>query len=141
MSHVRQVLRDAVVTSLSGLGTTGSNIFNTRIFPLAQSSLPCLTVFSESEEAEELTLGGNLDRAVSIVVTGYARATSNIENTLDTIAAEVEAAFNPGASAKYWTLAGTAFEFDGDGDNAIATIAMTFSVFYQTARSAPETAL
>ena len=141
MAHVRKTIRDAVVSSVTGLTTTSTRVYSTRLFPIAQAILPCLNVTTQDEEVGELTLNGSLMRRVNVIVTGFARATANIENTLDTIAAEVETAFSPGSSAKYWTQTGTTFEFDGDGDNPIATVSINFAVEYQTGRSAPETAL
>lgn len=133
--HVRKTLREAIVTSLTSLTTTGANVFDTRIYKLSQDSLPCLVVAAESEEIEELTLGGDLSRVTSFTVTAYARATASIEDTLDLIATEVELAFDPGVSAKYWTITETAFEFSGEGDNPTASMTMTFQVLYHTART------
>ena len=40
MAHVRKLIRDHITTSLTGLTTTGSNVFQTRFFPLEDTKLP-----------------------------------------------------------------------------------------------------
>ena len=42
MAHQRKTIRDQVITYLTGLTTTGSNIFNSRVYPNEQSKLPLL---------------------------------------------------------------------------------------------------
>jgi len=40
MAHVRQSIRDNVVTAVTGLSTTGSNVFRSRVYPLGTNKLP-----------------------------------------------------------------------------------------------------
>jgi hypothetical protein len=91
MAHQRKTIRDQVVTTLTGLTTTGSNVFNSRVYPNEQSKLPLLNVYTLSE-ASELDATGGLLRTIDLAVEGFAQANSNIENTMDTIAKEVEEA-------------------------------------------------
>ena len=45
MSHARQKIRDAVVTLLTGLTTTGSRVYDTRLYNLEPSeNLPGLVI-------------------------------------------------------------------------------------------------
>jgi hypothetical protein len=44
MAHQRKSIRDNVITTLTGLTTTGSRIYNTRILPNLESNLPCLNL-------------------------------------------------------------------------------------------------
>ena len=39
MAHVRKQIRDAVITTLTGLSTTGSNVFRSRIYPLESNKI------------------------------------------------------------------------------------------------------
>ena len=91
MAHQRKTIRDQVITYLTGLSTTGSNVFNSRVYPNEQSKLPLLNVYTLSESSE-LDAIGNLLRSVDLVVEGFASENSSIENTLDTISKEVEEA-------------------------------------------------
>ncbi len=136
MTHVRKTIRDDVVTELTGLTTTSTRVFNTRVFPLSQSDMPCLVIYTTQEASEYATLT-SLQREVQLVVRGVARATANVEDTLDLIAEEVETAITGGSSAKDIMLASTAMEFDGDGDNQFGSIEMVFNILYHTAANQP----
>ena len=52
MAHVRQSIRDNVVTVVTGLTTTGTNVFRSRVYPLGENKLPALCVYTAAEEVE-----------------------------------------------------------------------------------------
>ena len=140
--HIRQSIREAVVTAVTGLTTTGSRVYDSRILPQAASDLPCLRVYATTETSEEATLV-NLARTCNIVVQGIARATSEVEDTLDTIAEEVETAI-AGATitgCKEIHIVSSELEFEGDGDNPHGMVTLTFAALYHTARATPGTAI
>ena len=139
--HARQSIREAAVTALTGLTTTGANVHDTRIFPLSESGLPCVAVYASEETTDRGALGGRLARELDLVVRGYARGTSGVEDTLDTISEEVETALASIAGAKDVVLRETRMEYDGEGDMPIASVEMVFSVLYHTAVGAPGTAI
>lgn len=146
MAHVRKQIRDAVVTAVTGLTTTGSNVFRNRVFPLETSKLPGLCVFTKSESVDfdTLHIPRSIMRTLDLGVEAYVVATSNYDNTLDTIAVEVEVAL-----AADVTLGGlskdlqvTAFEADfiGDGEQTVAVGRFTVLVQYRTLENDVETA-
>jgi len=93
MAHARKGIRDAAVTALTGLATTGANVFPGRQWPAENGKLPALLVYTADELAEVANIGLTLDRAVDLVIEGIVKqAVADIENTLDIIATEVEAA-------------------------------------------------
>jgi len=147
MSHVRQQIRERVATDLTGLSTTGSNVFQSRVYPMEGAGLPGLIVYtnSESVDLDETSSGRHLVRILDVVVEGYVKATSNSDDTVDTIAAEVETAIANDSTinslAKDSILATTEIELSGDAEQPIAVVRMTFTVVYVTADNAPETAL
>ncbi len=147
MSHVRQQIRERVATDLTGLSTTGSNVFQSRVYPMEGAGLPGLIVYTNSEttDLEGTSSGRNLVRVLDVVVEGYVKATSNSDDTVDTIAAEVETAIANDSTinslAKDSILATTEIELSGDAEQPIAVVRMTFTVVYVTADNAPETAL
>lgn len=147
MAHVRQSIRNNVVTAVTGLSTTGSNVFRTRIYPLESGNLPGLCVYTNAEASEVDTLSGTraYERTADIVVEAYVRATANYDNTLDTICAEVEAALasdvTRGGNAKDTNLIATDIEYSDEGDRPIGIARMTFSVIYRTALNDATTAL
>ena len=40
MAHIRKTIREQIVTTVTGLSTTGSNVYETRYFPLETGNLP-----------------------------------------------------------------------------------------------------
>lgn len=145
MSHVRKQIRDRVVTELSGLTTTGQRVHNTRYFPLSPNDLPCLLVYPDDGVAEESEHDGELrlSRELRMVVRGVAQAQKNVEDKLDTIAAEVETAMSRTLNdlAVNSMLAETRILRSNEGDHEIASVELVFAVLYRTALGAPEAAL
>ena len=57
MSHARQKIRDAVVTLVTGLTTTGSRVFDTRLYNLEPSEdLPGLVIYKKMNHLKEAIL-------------------------------------------------------------------------------------
>lgn len=146
MAHVRQQIRDQLVTTLTGLTTTGSNVFRSRIFPLEQTKLPALCIFTKSEAVEFDTIGlpRSINRILDVAVEAYVIGTANYDNSLDTIAVEVEEAIaaDPTLSSLAKDAQVTAFEADfaGDGEQPVAVGRFTITVEYRTAENDVETA-
>lgn len=93
--HARQQVREAAVTDLTGLVTTGSNVFTARVAPLGEAQMPGLKVMLRDETAD-WDATGTLARTGRLVIEGWAQGGDGLEDTLDTIAAEVEAAIYGG---------------------------------------------
>ena len=146
MAHVRKQIRDAVVTALTGLSTTSSNVYRSRVFPLEKAKLPALAIFTKSEavEFDTLHIPRSINRALEIGVEAFVTNMTNTDNTLDTIAVEVEEALAAdvtlGGLAK--DLQVTAFEADysGDGETTLAIGRFTVVVQYRTLENDVETA-
>jgi hypothetical protein len=94
--HVRKQVRAALKTRVTGLTTTGTRVHGRRAHPLdANTKLPALCVYTEGDGAEAATIHGPalVEREVEFHVQGIAAAVDDsIEDTLDTIAKEVETA-------------------------------------------------
>jgi hypothetical protein len=151
MSHVRQQIRDALVTTLTGLTTTGANVFasrpQTRMLPA--TSLPALMIYTveESSERASLPFQYQLQRTLTVAVEARAQATADLDDTLDTICAEVEAAINASESAHTCggkcegiSLTATSIDFEDDAEQPIGRAVMTWVTDYFTAADAPQTA-
>ena len=52
MAHARQSIRDNVVTAVTGLSTTGTNVFRSRVYPLGENKLPALCIYTVAGEVE-----------------------------------------------------------------------------------------
>ena len=148
MSHVRQQIREAFGTACSGLSTTGTNVFQTRVYPLETGALPGLCIYTTSESISDVVgeIGGAarlVSRALSVRVEGYARAASNLDDTLDTISAEVETAVANSSTIDGlitdMELSSTDVSFT-EGDREIGVITLDFAVVYTTTFNDPQTA-
>lgn len=147
MAHVRKQIRDNVVTAVTGLTTTGANVYRTRIYPLASGKLPGLAVYTSSETSvyETLTRPRTRSRTLELMVEGYASGTTNLDNTLDQIAVEVEEALETdptrGGLAKDTQLTSTEVELVGEGESVAGVIKMTFEILYFTLEDDAEVAV
>lgn len=138
MAHARQTIREATATLVTGLTSTGSRVFQSRMVPTA-ATLPCLLVTTNDEEIEAGAFEKQLDRRLSVQVIGVAKAASaSLDDSLDTIAAEVEAAI--GTNLKY-ELRAITVDFDESLEKPTGRIVLDFSYRYFTNAGAPGTAL
>jgi hypothetical protein len=96
MSHVRQQIRDQVVTALTGLPTTGNNVFKHRYYPVSSSNMPGLIIYTEDETQSYLTIGSDrtIEYDLTLRVEAYVKAVSNYDDTLDDIAKEIQNAIS-----------------------------------------------
>lgn len=146
MAHVRKQIRDAVKTALTGLTTTGSNVFQSRVFPFESGKLPALLIYTKSEttEFDTITLPRGTMRILEINVEAYCQGTANYDNTLDTIAVEVEEAIAAdvtlGGLTKDLQTVGFEADFSGDGEQTVAIGRFTISATYRTLENDVETA-
>jgi hypothetical protein len=146
VSHAIEQIRDALVSALTGLTTTGSRVYRSRLWPRTAASLPCLVVSTESESAELATLHPNplLQRGLDVQVRGYALATTDLDETLDDIQAEVETALGNttlGGLVKTLTYSGRQVALDDASDQPVGLLTLTFQAVYMTAASSPGTAV
>lgn len=147
MAHVRKQIRDAIVAATTGLSITGSNVFRSRIYPIEQTKLPGLCIFTKSEavEFDTLTMSRSVNRVLDVTIEAYVSATINYDNTLDEIAVEVEEALaaDPtlGSLAKDTQVTAFEADFSGDGEQPVAIGRFTVTVQYRTSETDVETAV
>jgi hypothetical protein len=146
-NHIRQQIREEFGTTLTGLTTTGSNVFESRVYPLENASLPALIIYTKSETSEPIVIGTQrlMSRELSVVVEGYAKATSNFDDTIDTISKEVEAAIAADRTldglAKDTYLESTEIEFNSEGEKPLGYVSLTFLTNYYVKENAPDVAV
>lgn len=145
MSHVRKQLRDAVVTRVTGLTTTGANVYRSRFYPIAAAKLPGLLVYTLSEEisTSTITKPRTKMRNLDVVIEGYALANTNLDNTLDQISLEVEEAMALDTTfsglAKDCTLESVEVEMQaGEGETVSGYVRLTFLMKYATSETDAE---
>lgn len=147
MAHVRKSIRDNIATTLTGLTTTGSNVYMTRTFPLGAGKLPGLCVYTRSELVATNTLQPprTQSRSLEVMTEAYVKGTSGVDDTLDAIALEVEEALTAdltrGGYARDTRMTSFEVDYDGEGDQTIGVARFTIAVDYVTLENDIETAV
>lgn len=146
-NHIRQQIREKFGTLLTGLTTTSSNVYQSRVYPLENANLPALIIYTKSEESEPIVIGVDrvMSRVLSVVVEGYTKATSNFDDTIDTISKEVEAAIAADRTLDGLTkdtyLESTEIEFNAEGEKPLGYVSLTFLTNYYVKENAPDVAV
>jgi len=136
VTHIRKQVRDATVTLLSGATDAGTRVYASRSRPLETSNLPAIRVFCRGDQFVEWESIASGDAAfwrdVTLVIEVVDRATSLVEDAIDTVAEQVETAM---AANKTLSLTGVlhheyqatdiSFDTDGEQDHAVAAITYT----------------
>lgn len=94
-NHVRRQIRERIATLVTGLTTTGARVYQSRTYALAPATeLPCLLVYTLSESILKRVFcsPGEIERTVTIMVEAIATAGADLDDTLDLMCKEVEAA-------------------------------------------------
>lgn len=147
--HMRQQIVAAWVSAVTGLTTTGSDVFQDRDTderPLQADELPGLVVEDDGDPSEIVTLGTGriLERTMRIRNTAHVKAQSSPGATLNLILKEIEVAIAAAnlAGAKYATLVEVAQREVAEGaETKTVRQAFTFEVLYYTAHNTPDVAL
>jgi len=144
--HVREQIRDRIVSNCTGLATTGSRIFGSRIYPLDTAELPGLLIYTTAEQSEPIRLGPNrlLQRTLTLIVQGYCESNSDFDGTVDEICKEVEVALASDRTvnglAKDLYIASTDISYDSGGNKPIGYVTMGFMIDYYTLAQNPDVA-
>ena len=135
---LRKRVRDAVVTAVTGLTTTGSRVYQSRVYPMQAATLPGIVVYTESETVQYLTMGlpRTQMRVATFAVEIYVRGVDGYDEQIDQIAAEVEGALYAnvelGGLVKDTQVTGITFAYAGDGDKPVGVGSMSVDVTYTT---------
>ena len=144
MSHARKQIRDAIVTAVTGLATTGTRVYKTRLYPLEQGKLPGICVYTKSEEIlpATVTKPRTVERVLEVMLEAYTLAG---DDGLDQICVEVEEAIYANAALRALVkdvyMAGFEADFSGDGEKPVATGRLTVVCQYMTAENDVETSV
>lgn len=144
MPHVREQIRGAVVTAVTGLATTSTRVYNSRTLPVGASLLPCLCIYTRTDTPDYSRgqMARTPRRVLDIHVEGYVKGDD--QTVLDDIAAEVETALFASATVQafgpFW-LGEQTMSVDGEGEHLVSVIDMVFRCDYATVEGAPNTAV
>lgn len=110
--HERQAIREAVVAQLKGVApnyrtSAGPRITSSRVAPTRMPQLPTINVSIDSESIDPASANSSpreLQRTAIVAIEAWVADSSELDNRLDDIALEIEAAMDVDLN-----LAGTAF--------------------------------
>lgn len=135
MAHYRQQIREQVATTLTGLNTTGNNVFQSRIYNIEESKLPCLCIYTVSETSEPISMSPprSIEKVLDLVIEIYTKG-QNSATDLDAVVKDVKTKMysdrliNNLAKDSY--LSTQELTYNGEGDKNIAVGVLTYQVFY-----------
>ena len=145
MAIVRGQIRAAVIAGLTGLVTSGSRVFDSRLNPMDAQSMPgiCVSIPSEKPGGEECL--SSSERIADLFIDLYASGAA-AEITLDTMESEIE--------TKLWTMQGggrwinslvlglsfigMGTKYDGEGAKVYGIRRLMYSVSYLINDGDPE---
>lgn len=132
MSHLRTQIRNEITALVTGLASTGSRVFTSRMLP--QDQLPCLLVQTNDEDVSGGAVGALQDRVLTLVIRGYAKASTALDDTLDQIALEVETALAGHATA---SLDRVEIDFDDSLEKPVGVVTLNYRIPYFTRAGSP----
>jgi hypothetical protein len=142
-NHLHRQIRDAVATALTGLTTTAARVYPNRLHKFETTSLPGLriTLPGDSVSPTSVHQPHVQQHALTIDVECVAKAVSDLDDTCDLMAKEVEIALSAGISIGgrplYPLLTGSEYDDEAAGTPAGAK-RLTFSVEYHTLNTQPD---
>lgn len=147
MAHVRQQIRDHVITLLTGLPTTGNRVYRHRYYPMSDANLPGIIVYTEDESQSYETMGP--DRTVKYDLTlrieAYVKAVADYDNTLDDISVEIQNALTADRTlnglAKDTKMSSFASSGEVGGEQPAFMGRIEVQIAYHTKESDPEVAI
>jgi hypothetical protein len=147
VTHVRQQIREAFTTAVTGLTTTGARVYSNRVYPSGADAIPGLTVRTESDAlTDQQTIGDREQRELTLIVEARCKPASgggDVDDVLDTICEEVETALmedrSLGNRVRWMELQRTQFAFAGDLERPTGVASMVWTMRYYLIASDPST--
>lgn len=134
--HRRRIVRDAAVAQLGGMPLTGQRVFNSRARPVSEDQLPALRVYTPAESrdpgSDVLGDSGTMHR-IEIRVEVLAKAADQVENGVDAICEQVEAAIRAdeslGGVTQWCAYQSTEIEYE-DEDQTVMQATLSFEAVH-----------
>lgn len=150
MSHVRQQIREQIQAQLLGdsnvSATVGTRVYRSRAYP--DNVLPVVGVYANTERDEnvrDIEFPKLYNRNLDVVVEIKAKAVSDVDDTVDLLAAYVEAELGSdqtlGGLTQDLVLLATDSRVVGEGEKALMVARLTWRAWYRTTAADPETAV
>jgi len=142
--RAEQIVAD-VITTLTGLTTTGDRVYRGRSYPLQSANLPGLCVFQGPDRPQTDTSAySHIDSDLTVYVDIYVKSSaSQVDTLLNQIRKEIvialSASYTQGLSFVIDTIEGDAEEPDlnGDSDQPVARLRTSWIFRYRRSRTDP----
>lgn len=148
--HMHTQIRDAIIALVTGLASTGSNVFKESVYDLPEDvDLPAWGVFAVSEESEVHAAGDPpiLMRLLDVALEGVAQGTEqNLPDTLSQMAKEAEPVMSAdltlGGLVITLELTSTEYFYRGqETTKPVGAIRLTYTIEYRTTATDPTTSV
>ena len=144
-NHMRQQIREAAAALVTGLATTGARVYQSRVYPLRDSDLPCLLVTTDDEDISNSSIDSMLlERTLQLRVRACQKLTANLDDSLDQMVKEVEQVLNAsslGGLCKPLAIQSIRIVMDDSLDKPVGSADMSFFTTYYTAGTVPDASL
>lgn len=139
---------DRVAAIIAAVPAYVGKVHTSRAWPLADADLPAWRVYAESEEVEPTgpTFPALQSHELMVACDGVARATANLDDSINAMAASALTALFASASTARLTPLNCAMslrridrEMATEGEAAIGRITLALRVRFHTFNNAPET--
>lgn len=128
---------DALAARLSPLAATGGRVYTSRAWPL--DTLPAWRVTAEAEDISPPAVGNEHQHDLAINATAYARAVSDLDDTLHALAAGGLPLLFADPLPYGLRLAGIDRQMAQEGEAAVGAITLRLRALFFTDPAAPET--
>lgn len=130
---------DAIAARLTGLALTGTRVYTSRAWPLAEGDLPAWRVTAEDESVSLETIDGQNQHRLSIECAASAKAVANLDDSLHALAEQGLAGLWATPPPYGLQLEGIGREMAKEGEAAVGVITLRLSTFFFVNPSAPGT--
>ena len=147
MSHIRQQIREAVATAVTGLAS-GATVYESRVYDLPKATTLALIVDCGDEEIEYTTMTSprTVQAELEVKIQALVINATSPEDSRDTLLKEVQVALASNDLSGVLkgvglTLEGVETAYEDEAETRVMMSEMTWLAVYPFAENAPETAL
>ena len=141
--HVRRKIREGITAVLKAAGITGIRVYENRLYPVAESDLPCLLVITGGDQSDNLDMSNDpfQKRAVRVEIRAIVKTSKDLDDAMEAICLKVEqamaiAAFAFKAGKRYL---GTEHRESVLGNQPVGESRIFYEFIIMTRQSDPET--
>lgn len=144
MAHVRQQIRTALESALTGLAGVNA-VYVGRRPAIDAMALPALVLLANPEAVARLSKGGQQMRTLTVDIEAHAQQAAGILDAFDALALEIETAVAGAAALAALTssvdLVGTEYDYNVDAIQPAGLVRLTYEITYHTDQAAPDVPL